>query len=320
MTPSYKILIDGEDRTTNFNLVSMNIKDEMGEKSDSLEITVDDENHQTMIPNRKVIIEPSIGSENKLVICDRFILDHTEITGFPAMMTLFASAAPLNSSMGSKKEKSWVNRTIAEIVNEIAGSYEMLAALDGEVGAIKIDQVNQTTSDLHFLRSLARQHGAIFKIQSNHLVFVKKGKSASGLLKKIVIDTGIKRDWRYVAPPLSEYTGVKAQYYDENKNIQNILIGDEEQVMELKTIKASKEEATRIADARLKNLQSGDETLSFWITITKELNPIELTAGQTINVKNLRDGIDGDWLIKALEHNLSKGKFETRVECVRGNQ
>ena len=320
MKIDYKIMVDGIDKTENFKLVSMIIKDEMGEKSDSLEITVDDEDYVTEIPASKVSIVPYIGLENGLISCGEYTLDHVETTGFPAMMTLFATAVPLNTSMSSIKEKTWINFTIAEMVTEIAEQYDLPAALDAEIGAIKIARINQTSSDIHFLRKLASEYGAIFKLHSKHLVFVKKGNSASGLLKEIKIQGGIKRDWRHVAAPLSKFSGVSASYYDGKKELQTVLVGEEGKVFKLKTIKKDRSEAERLAKSRLEAFKNGNETLSFSLNIGPKLSPLELTAGQSIEIVNLRKGANGRWLIKNIEHTLSGGRLESKFECERGSK
>ncbi|MFK7822794.1 MAG: phage late control D family protein [Oligoflexales bacterium] len=318
MKIDYKIMVNGIDKTKNFKLVSMIIKDEMGEKSDSLEITVDDEEYVTEIPASKVSIVPYIGLENGLISCGEYTLDHVETTGFPAMMTLFATAVPLNTTMNTRKEKTWINFTIAEIVTEIAQQYDFPAALDAEIGAIKIPHINQTSSDIHFLRRLASEYGAIFKFHTKHLIFVKKGNSALGLLKEVKIHGGIKRDWRHVAAPLSKYSGVAASYHDGNKELQTILVGDEGKVYKLKTIKKDKGEAERLAKARFEAFRSGNETLSISLDIGKKFSPLELTAGQSIELTNLRKGVNGKWLVKNIEHTLSRGRLESKIECERG--
>ena len=318
MKIDYKILVDGIDRTKNFNLVSMSIKDEMGESSDSLEITVDDEDYATELPQNKVSIQPYIGLENGLIDCGDYILDHVETTGFPAMITLFATAVPINTSMARRIEKSWVDHTIAEIVDEIAGKYDLPASIDSELGIIKIPHINQTSSDIHFLRTLASQYGAIFKIHTRHLIFVKKGKSASSLLKTVKIDSGIKRDWRHVAAPLTQYTGASACYYDENKELQTVTVGSKNKAYRLKAAYKDREEATRAVTARLEASRTGSENLSFNLDISPSLNPLELTAGQRIEIIGLREGVDGMWLIKNIEHSLSSGKLESKIECERG--
>ena len=314
----YKLMVDDKDLTGHFNLCSMSIRDEAGEKSDSLELVLDDEDGLTEIPNRKVRIKPFLGLENGLIEAGDYLLANTEASGFPAMITLHATAVPLNTVFGTIKERSWSDTSIAKIVKQIANENQKPSAIDNDIGKIKIKHINQTQSDMHFLRSLAREYGAIFKLHTDHVIFVKRGTSVSGLLETVRIDSNIKTDWHYVGRPLTEYTGVRVKYYDENKEVKTVLAGTDDRVYDFKFTKKDIESARKMANQRLKSFLEGSETLSFTLTISKKLNPISLTAGQNIEIAKLRDGVNGRWLIKSIEHTLANGSLESRFECERG--
>ena len=317
MKITYRIHVDGSDRTDNFSdLEMLTITDEAGEKSDSLELTLDDQDQTLEIPRKKARFKVWIGPESALVEMGEFVLDHTSTTGFPAKMTLFATASPFKSSFTRAKERSWYQNTVGQIVGTIAGEQGLKTAIDSELVGEKIDQIDQTQSDMHLLRWLSKKYDATFKIQTGHLVFVKKGRSASGFLPRAKVSDNILDNWTHETPPSGEYTGVRAYYIDENSERKEVTEGSDEKIFEIKFNKKNEEEARNAARNKLREIDRGSAVLRFGLTVSDRLNPAELTSGQTISVSGIREGVDSDWLIKKITHTFSTdGSFTSRLEC-----
>ena len=317
MKPAFRIEVDGKDRTENFSgLESLTITDEAGEKSDSLEMTLDDEQQTLEIPRKQAGFKVWIGTEKSLVEAGEYVLDHTSTTGFPAKMTLFATASPFKSGFTKTKERSWYQNTAGQIIGTIAREQGLKAAIDSELVNEKPEQIDQTGSDMHLLRWLSRKYDATFKVQAGYLVFVKKGRSASGFLPKRKVTDNILENWTHETPPAGDYTGVRAWYRDENSERKEVTEGSDEKVFEIKFTKNSEEEARSAAKNKLREISRGTGKLTFGLTISKTLNPAELTAGQVISVSGIRNGVDGDWLISKITHILSTdGSFTSQLEC-----
>ena len=317
MKVAFRIEADGKDCTDNFSdLESLTITDEAGEKSDSLEITLDDEQQTLEIPRKKARFKIWVGTEKSLVEAGEYELDHTSTTGFPAKMTLFATASPFKSGFTKTKERSWYQNTAGQIIGTIAREQGLKAAIDSELVNEKPEQIDQTGSDMHLLRWLSRKYDATFKVQAGYLVFVKKGRSASGFLPKRKVTDNILENWTHETPPAGDYTGVRAWYRDENSERKEVTEGSDEKVFEIKFTKNSEEEARSAAKNKLREISRGTGKLTFGLTISKTLNPAELTAGQVISVSGIRNGVDGDWLISKITHILSTdGSFTSQLEC-----
>ncbi len=317
MKPAFKIEVDGEDCTGNFSdLESLTITDEAGEKSDSLEMTLDDEQQTLEIPRKQARFKIWIGTEKSLVEAGEYVLDHTSTTGFPAKMTLFATASPFKSGFTKTKERSWFQKTLGQIVGTIAQEQGLQPAIDSELVNEKTDQIDQTQSDMHLLRWLSKKYDATFKVQAGHLVFVKKGRSASGFLPKVKVSDNILENWTHETPPAGEYTGVRVYYMDENSERKEVLEGSDKKVYEIKFNKKNEEEARNAAKNKLREIDRGTSTLRFGLTISSKMNPAELTSGQVLSVSGIRTGVDNDWLINKITHSLTAdGSFTSRFEC-----
>ena len=317
MKLAFRIDVNGVDKTKNFSdLESLIITDEAGEKSDSLEITLDDQDQTLEIPAKKAKFKVWIGTENNLFDSGEFILDHTSTTGFPAKMTLFATASPFKSSFTNTKERSWFQKTVGQIVGTIAREQGLKSAIDSELVSEKTDQIDQTQSDMHLLRWLSKKFDATFKIQAGYLVFVKKGRSASGYLPKREVADNILENWTHESPPSGDYTGVRAYYMDENSKRKEVIEGSEEKVCEIKFNKKNEEEARSAAKNKLREINRGTAKLRFSIAVSSSLNPAELSAGQLISVSGIRDGVNGDWLINKITHSFTTdGSFTSHLEC-----
>lgn len=317
MKATYKIEVDGKDATRNFSdLESITITDEAGDKSDSLEIVLDDEKAALEIPRKNADIKVSLGLNNLMVEMGTFRLDHSSVSGFPAKMSLFSTASPIKTSFSTSKERSWFENTIGQIISTIAGEHGLKAAIDSELVNVNTRQIDQTNSDMHLLRWLSKKYDAIFKIQSGHLIFVTKGRSVSGFLPKSKVSDNINNNWSFETPPSGEYTGVRAWFLDKNSERKPLTEGSEEKIYEIKFTKKSEEEAREVAKTKLTELSRGSSKLRFSVGYSKNLNPFELTSGQTIEVSGIRKGVDNDWLIKKITHSISAdGSFISDLEC-----
>jgi hypothetical protein len=317
LNPAFKIEVDGKDRTSNFSdLESITVTDEAGDKSDSLELTLDDEDQTLEIPRKKAVFKVWMGTENSLIEMGEFILDHTSTSGFPAKMTLFATASPFKSGFTKPKERSWYQNTVGQIVGTIAQEQGLQPAIDSELVKEKTEQIDQTQSDMHLLRWLSKKYDATFKVQAGHLIFVRKGRSASGFLPKMKVSKNILDNWTHETPPSGEYSGARAYYIDENSQRQEVLEGKDGKVYEIKFNKKSEEEARNAAKNKLREIGRGTSTLRFGLTVSNKFNPAELTSGQVITVSGIRNGIDTDWLISKISHTLSTdGSFVSQLDC-----
>ncbi len=93
-------------------------------------------------------------------------MDEIEHTGAPDRLTIRARSADFRETLNTRREKSWHNTTIGEVVKEIAARHKLKMALGKELSDKPVEHIDQTNeSDGSFLMRLARQYGAIASVK-----------------------------------------------------------------------------------------------------------------------------------------------------------
>lgn len=110
----------------------------------------------------------------------RYLIDQITV-GSPAQkMTVTGGAADLPGSYRTPQTKSYHQKTIGEIMEEIAGRSGYQANVDPEVAGIVIRHIDQhNESDMSFAKRLAEMHDAVAKPVAGRLAVAKRGTGKS---------------------------------------------------------------------------------------------------------------------------------------------
>lgn len=124
----YKLEVDGtviNNEAIN-RFMSMTITDNRGLESDTIEIQLSDHDSKLQIPPKGAVIQAWIGWSNEgLVYKGKYTVKEIEHAGAPDVLTLRASSADLKSSLKQKKERSFHNVTLQDVVQAIAHAHEL---------------------------------------------------------------------------------------------------------------------------------------------------------------------------------------------------
>jgi phage protein D len=217
-----------------------------------------------------------------------------------------------NASLKSQREQSWDATTLGGIAEEIARRNQLKPAVFEELRAIAIEHEDQTESDLAFLCRLGRRHDLTVKVSGNYLVISpsdKSGVDPDGTIPTIRIENPMR--WEYSGDQTTRYTGVRASWYDTNAGEKrNLLCGKEGVVLELEYNKITEQGARKAAEAKLREILRRGKRLTLTIPGTAEL-----AAERKIRASGLGAGIDGDWMIKSVEHVMDGSGFYSSVQC-----
>ena len=313
MKPNFRIITDGKDLTEAIKsrLLSLSIKDESGFKSDSLSLILADE-PPIEWPKDGQVFEIAIGYEDVLVNIGSFAAKHIAVSGPPRTLKIEATALQQNKSLGSQREESWEQITFGDIVGEIARRNQLRPAVSGDLRSIQIEHEDQTESDIAFLTRLGRRYDAVIKVSRGFLVASKSGKAqtvSGSELPRIIIASPIS--FEYSGDQTKGYTGVRTFWYDSGEARKNyILAGREGVVLDLQFNKTNEHEARAAAEAKFHEVARKGKTLS----LTMTGNP-ELAAERKCLLSGIREGVDGEWIIKSVEHTIDGSGFLSKVEC-----
>lgn len=107
-----------------------------------------------------------------------FTVDEIEHSGAPDRLTIRARSADFRETLNTRREKSWHQTTVGEVVKEIAARHNLNVALGTDLTEKTLDHLDQTNeSDASFLMKLARQYGAIASVKDGNLLFIRQGRA-----------------------------------------------------------------------------------------------------------------------------------------------
>lgn len=346
--PAYQVRVDGNDisGTLRPRLMHMTITDNRGFSADTIEIALDDSDGKLAMPRRGATLQASIGWQGgSLVDKGTFKIDEVEHGGAPDVLTIRGKSADLRGGMNKLRERSWHFETIGAIVEQLAARYGLTPSVSDAFKGMVIDHIDQTNeSDLAFLTRLAIEQDAIATVKSGRLMFIKAGNGTTASGKPLPAITITRQDGdqhRFSVADRDAYTGVTAYWQDNkaaekkkievkrkrktkpkeerplppgvvvNKKENELLVGDSENVKELRHVYASQSNAMRAARAEWEKLQRG--VAEFQITLAK--GRPELYPEQPTTVRGFKPQIDeADWLLTQVVHDLTDQGYTNRLQ------
>lgn len=312
--PRYRLLVNGADvtRMTSPRLISLQLTDNRDLETDTLEVQLSDHDGLLAIPPKGAQMQLWLGwSDTGLVYKGTYVVDETEHTGAPDVLTIRAHSADLRESMKEKRDETWREKTLAEILGAIAARHGLEVKI-GELGSQFIEHLDQTSeSDLHIISRIAEERDATASIKNGTLVFMPIGGSS---LPRITLTRDTGDSHRFLLADRDKYSAVKA-YYNENNDARRKSVtaggGTDGSTRELRHTHRDKETAEAAAQAELDRLQRNSATLSY--TLAKGMP--ELMPEQTFSLLGVKPEIAAiTWLGVKVTHSLADSGYTTSLE------
>ncbi|XRW93147.1 phage tail protein [Serratia sp. PAMC26656] len=160
-----------------FEYQSLTLTDHRGFTADQLVLELDDADGQVVMPTRNQVITLKLGWKGQgLVDKGKFTIDEVEHQGAPDKLTLRARSVDFRGSMNIARDHSYHDKTLGDIVNEIANRNRLGNTLATGLAEIKISHIDQTQeTDAAFLTRLATMNGAVAAIKNERLLFLIPG-------------------------------------------------------------------------------------------------------------------------------------------------
>ena len=318
MTPDFRIMAKGEDVTAVFRdrLLSMEVTDEDGTKSDRVEIELDDRDGRIEWPDMDTVLDIYVGFMGAaLASLGRYSVDGVAGEGMPQRMRITATAADMKGDIRAPKTRAWQNMTLTAIVQKIAAEAGLKAVVGQSLASAHWGYIAQTAeSDLHFLTRLAAPLDATAKPAGGTLLVQKRGegKTAAGdTMTAAPIGPGRMSSWSWSVDGRADYKMVEAEWSDLSSGIRRkVTRGKGKPVQRLRHLYSSAEEATRACDGEL--ARAGRASLKIRIDLAG-FEP-DLFAGGLASITGLRPELAGDWHVDRVTHRLASGGLSTSFE------
>jgi uncharacterized protein len=305
--------------------VSLSLTDETGENSDKLEIVLADHDpaKRIKVPPRGAELALSLGYDGVLVPKGIFVCDGVSVKGYPEQMTIHANAAPWDQTPKGKvdfqshKTRSWkAGTTIGAMVAKIAQEHGMAALVSPALSSVVLPHFDQSEeSDMNLLLRIAKKYDAIAKPAGGKLIFTKRGDAtnvAGTALPKIAVDRADAGAYQWDVST-RESAGTVVAYYHEKRAAKRheVSVGAGEPVKRIKQYFPTQDMALAAAKAELARRARG----SFKFSVNMPGVPA-LSAECLLDVTGYRDEINGEWLVKRVEHTADKaGAYRCIVDC-----
>lgn len=317
--PVCRVVVDGNDITAAVikRLVSIDLTDNRGMEADQLNLTLSDHDGLLAIPPRGAVIRLWLGwSHTGLVDKGSYTVDETEHSGAPDVLAIRARSADLREGLKTKKEQSFHETTLGNVIETLAKRNELEPIIDAALAAIEINHMDQANeSDANLLSRLGQQHDAVATIKAGKLLFMPKGagKSASGKTLAHVELSRVDGDQhRFLQADRESFTGARAYYYDtEEAEKAEVVAGGGDKLKDVRNVCPDKASAQSAALAEWKRVQRGTASLSYALAKGRP----ELTPEMTYVLTGIKAEISAiDWLCSSVRHSFSSSAYTTNLE------
>ena len=343
--PIYRLKVGNKDVTGRFQnrLIELTLTDNCGFEADQLDIELDDSDGLLDLPEKGVRLSLSLGwAHSGVVDKGTYKVDELEHTGPPDRLIIRARSAELDGGLTTRRENSYVGKTISEVVQAIALRNKFTWLVGKKLAGQVIAHVDQTgESDANFLSRLAKEFDAIATVKNGTLLFIPAGEptSASGLTLPTVSITRASGDTHsFSIADRENYNGVKAFYQDTRAGVRGEVVIDAsnatvvkekpspkgkkksetvqanpnpDNVKVLRHTYASKSNAERAARSEWRKIQRG--VASFTITLAR--GRAELFPSLHAKVSGWKPQIDNTaWSVGRVVHRLNGSGYTTTLE------
>ncbi len=320
--PGFSLTESGTDITSKISpyLSTLTLTDNAGTESDRLVITLSSENLPT--PTEGAVLRLGLGFGSSMVDKGQFIVDEVSVSGPPRVISITASASPMDSRkqsglLQSQKTRSWDEKTIGSIVSEMASTHGLTARTSDSLSSISIEHLDQVDeSDMGVLTRLAKRFGAVAKPAGGFLMFVKEGegKSASGRdLMQVDLMPYQVSTYQFQFASRGKVGSVVASYTDlETGQPTSLQLGDGDPVFKIVYPYPNRQEAEKAAGARFNRVRSDTDSVQLTLPATPEIMP--LVAEGKLNLSSFGDREDGLWRVKSLIWSLSGAGLQLSID------
>lgn len=317
--PDYRIIVNGQNITPKLQgrLISLTLTDERSETADQLDIALDDHDGGLAIPPRNATIEVWIGYTGELTHKGSFTLDEISHTGTPDTLVLRARSVDFKGSLKTKREQSWHDLSLADLLTTIASRNGLIPAIAAELGAKTVQHIDQTNeSDISLIQRLGKHYGALATVKAGRLLFAPagNGRTAGGSdIPRLLINRQQGDQHEYsINDRDSDYTGVQANWNDRKyAALKHIVAGEPGNLKMIRHTYRNAADATEAAAAEWRKLNRNQASF----TLTLAQGNAQIYPQTPVGLVGYKAEITAiDWIAARVVHALDESGFTTRVE------
>lgn len=314
--PDFRVTLGDTDLTDRLRprLVSLTLSEKRGDEADQLDIVLHDSDGGLAIPPEGATLRLALGWKQGrdvapgLIEKGSFKVDDVSHSGPPDQVRIRARAADFTSDIRNRREQAWQNTTLGAVLQEVAGRNGLSPRIAADLASITLPTISQSRqSDIAFLRRLGRENDAVATIKDGKLIFARKGAGATtsgAALPTLTIRRSAGDGHNWQRQKRDGQTGVTASWHDRKAAKRHtVTIGEKDGAKRLRKTFADEASARRAATAEQARLKRAPATLDMRLALGRADIYVDLRA----SVTGIKVGIDGNWLVSEVTHNLDNG-------------
>ncbi|WP_261644375.1 phage late control D family protein [Erwinia mallotivora] len=355
IAPDFMLTVNAKDVTASLRerLISLTLTDNRGFEADQLDLELDDADGRLAMPVRGAVITLFLGWQGQaLTGKGEFTVDEVEHHGAPDTMTIRARSVDFRGSLNSRREASYHDTTLGEVVAQIAGRNNLKAVLAAGFTALPVSHIDQTQeSDAAFLTRLATLYGAVAAVKAGKLLFLRPGSGVTASGKAIPQLSITRQDGERHSFSIADrgaYTGVTASWlHTKDPKPKKVKVKRKPKEKHLRALEhpaaKKKKAAAKTPEAREGDYLAGTEDNVFVLTtvyatraaamraakakwdrlqrgvaefsLTLAMGRADLFPETPVTVSGFKAVIDAQpWLISKVTHSLSGSGYTTTLE------
>jgi phage protein D len=318
LTPLYRITLGGLDITSNFSerMKSLKVRDADGVNADEVTITLDDSEFAIEPPATGAVIAVWIGyAETGLDLMGLFTVTRVQRRldkQAGAEMEIAGRSADLKKAMKQQRTGQYAQKSVRDIVSEIAGRHGLDTTVSPKLGAITYQWLGQTEeSDLHLLTRLAQDHDAIAKVAGGKVVLFGRDEvtlPAVTLSLTDFIECEVETDDRAQHGKTTAHAHHRGQAKREAQTATGAGDGPE---FTLRHLFPTPEDAKAAAEGKQRALDRLKKTLR-----GKVSGHTGIMAGAPLILAGIAPLYDGQYTLTSVEHEFEKDAgYTTSIEA-----
>lgn len=318
-TPVFQILKGGNDVTNQFNDRATSISVTCiggGGGGDLLDIEIDDRDWAVAYPAVGDSLEVHLGyKEIGMAYMGTFEIDEVTFKGMPKAIRLHGNSNAMQNAMKSPMTKDYSNKTVGDLVKDIAEKGGLTAKIEGDLANKKVPFKNVITSPYHMLHELERAYNGVAKITDSTISFTPRdtGLAASGgYVPIIMLRPEHFGTWEVKHTSRPDYGKVVASYTDKDDFFSRKFVEQEReggsddskkrQPFPIGKIFNSKEEAEAAAKSQMQALVRS----TGYASLTLAKGDPWIKDQQRLLITGMRDGVNGSYVIDVAVHTYVK--------------
>jgi len=304
-------------------ILEITLNDEQGHRADEVQITLDDRDFAIPIPGSGTMLTVSLGYvETQIVNKGKYKIDGMTVSGPPYQVKIHAKSVDMHGKFKEKGYKSFVNRTLGDIVANVAAANGYPAIISPALQHHRIDfEAQSEESGLHFLTRLANRYDATFKIVDGRVIFAERGglQSVTGqAMRPLIVTWGNIIDYRCEVMQRPRHGRGRGRGWNRNTGREireQSGPGRGPATNQARYPSSTRNEARRRAGSRGR----GSHRKRGEMSVTIVGDPA-VTSESPVVVVGVRTGLNGVWRAKRVTHRLSgSGAYTTKIDCEKPN-